>query len=323
MLCTGGVGMIGSALVNRLCEQGKKVLVIDDLSRGKQEFLHPQAELLIRDLQENTWQDFTDNFQLHYGRFSACLHLACKIGGVNYMLSNELASHKNAAIDWNVLSYCAERKIPLLYCSTACTYSVHVQTAEADHPPLKENEALQNTAPESIYGYCKLVGELTVARHAKESGLSWKVVRMFNVFGPREVPNPQTGHVIPALIYKCLKEPGDLEVWGTGQQFRSFLYVDDAADGILAVMDKGLPGRPYNLGWPERVTIKELAEMVVKATETNKKLWYNLDRPMGVFGRTADISRVKAEVGWEPKTDLYSGIVKTVEWCKEWMQQNI
>lgn len=318
-LITGGAGLAGSAMAHRLIAEGEKVVIIDDLSRGKIDFVHPSAGFIQADLQGIDWPEKLKV----YPKIDLIFHFAARVGGVNYMLSNELASLKNAAVDWQVLQYAAQNKIPLLYVSTACVYPVSYQTEQAKHPPLQEQEAMENTQPESIYGWCKLTGELAVARHVQESKLPWYIVRMFNLYGPREVPDEETGHVIPSLISKCLNSKFPLNVWGSGKQFRSFLYVDDAIDGILSVVRKGKPGMPYNISTMEQYTIKQLAEVILNQhfnghVEPNM-MQFDTTKPEGVFGRSGNTSLIEASTGWTQKTSLEEGIKKTYEWCVNYL----
>jgi GDP-D-mannose 3', 5'-epimerase len=326
VLVSGGAGMLGSALVDRLIERGDKVFVVDDLSRGRKEFVNPKAKLIIQDLENPIWEKYLKDY-VEPESLDEVFHIAALVGGVNYMLTNQIASLKNAAVDWRVLSFTNRYRLPLLYCSTACTYPIRKQTEAANHGPMQEDEALKDGAePESIYGWCKLTGELTVAINARENDLSWKIIRMFNLYGTHEVPDEKTGHVIPALIRKAITNKPPLSVWGSGEQYRSFLFVDDAIDAIFKVMENGRPGVPYNIGSPERVKIRDLALTVLRAHKSNASyndLQFDLTKPEGVFGRTADTTRIQSELGWTPKTSLEEGVRQTYEWCAKWIESEV
>ena len=145
---------------------------------------------------------------------------------------------------------------------------------------------------------------------------------MFNNYGPGEVPDEVTGHVIPALIAKALAGKFPLEVWGSGNQRRSFLYVGDAAEGVIKVMDRGLGGVPYNLGSSETVTIRELALAVLKVVSPKQvELRFDLSKPEGVFGRAPNTYRAQNELSWTPRVSLEEGICRTVRWCKDWIHR--
>lgn len=320
---TGGAGMIGSALVGKLIERGERVIVMDNFSRGNPAFVHPQAELVGLDLSSPIPTELMDA----YDSPKAIYHLACRVGGVNYMLTDQILSHRNAAVDWNVFDAALRCRIPLLYCSTACVYPVSLQTEEKNGVKgswLSEEMATENgSEPESIYGWAKLLGELTVAAYAKENpGCGWKIVRMFNAYGPREIPSQKTGHVIPALIHKILCGQPPLEVWGRGTALRAFTYVDDCADGIISTMEGGTEGVPYNIGTSELIEIGDLAQMILHSvgiTSPLSRIRFDPSMPEGVFGRGAICRRAKIDLGWKPKISLKEGIALTLAWCKKWL----
>lgn len=325
---TGGAGMIGSALVARLVSQGHDVLVLDNFSRGRAEFVNPHAKVVGCDLAYGIPQEVLDAYPP-----GAIYHLACRIGGVNYMLSHQLVSHRNACIDWNVFEVALQYNIPLLYCSTACIYPTTIQTRERYQAEgslsLAEDDATSNGArPESVYGWAKLIGELALTAHVEQfPEAPFKIVRMFNVYGPREVPSQATGHVIPALIHKVLTGAPPIEVWGDGSAMRSFLYCDDAADGMITVMEKGRNGVPYNLGAPEVVSVRDLALMIVDAITNGSisvkdAVRFDTSKPTGVFGRAPVTDRVEQELGWSPRWALEQGIKETVRWSKDWLMRH-
>jgi nucleoside-diphosphate-sugar epimerase len=322
---TGGAGMIGSALVRHLIEDhGEQVVVLDDFSRGNAEFVHPKAILKGCDLAHGVPRETLDAYPP-----SSIYHLSCRIGGVNYMLSHQLISHRNAAIDWNVFEAALATGASLLYCSTACIYPTTMQTegrlARDGVLTLAEDDATRDGAqPESIYGWAKLIGELALAEHVKQfPGADFHIVRMFNAYGPHEIPSQSTGHVIPALIHKVLTGEPPIEVWGTGRALRSFLHVDDAANGIVTVMRRGRRGIPYNLGTPEVIAIGDLAKLIIEActgdTAKDHHVRYDPSKPQGVFGRAPVTDRAKSELGWEPRVNLFDGVRETVDWCRRWL----
>ena len=322
-IVTGGAGMLGMALVAKLIGRGDRVIIVDNFSRGRSEFVHPKAELVGHDLA------YPLPYDLARERPKQIYHLAARVGGVNYMLRNQLLSHRNAAVDWNVIDFALFTEAPMLYCSTACVYPVERQTQEAlaeqGHLSLSEPDVLDRGAhPESVYGWAKLLGELALAEQEQEEGAGqFKIVRMFNNYGPGEVPSEETGHVIPALIARALAGKSPLEVWGSGDQRRSFLYVDDAAQGVIEVMENGRAGVPYNLGSSETVTIRELALAVLRVVSLERgELRFDLSKPEGVFGRTPDTRRARQELGWAPRVSLEEGIRLTVEWCKDWIHKH-
>lgn len=313
VMVTGGAGMVGGALVDHLVvNSGRDVIVIDDLSRGKRQFVNPRARFLMEDV----------SLGIPYtpGTVELVFHCAARVGGVQFTQRDQWQNFANAAFDWKVLDYCVDRRIPLLYVSSACVYPTSLQENIIEPIPMRETDAYNNVGPDSIYGWTKLLGELAVESAVRERGLDAKIVRLFNVYGPRGLPEPTTGHVIPALIYKCLRTQGDLVVWGSGKQRRSFVHVFDVVDGIMQVVNHGKPGEVYNIGTPETVTIGELAVSIMNAVGPDgRQIQFDTLQPEGVFGRCANIDKIK-ELGWSPRISLQSGLWNTVEWCRSYLE---
>jgi len=315
VMVTGGAGMTGSALVDRLIEQGDRVTVVDDLSRGSHKYLNPKAKFIHHDVTNG----------VPYGiSVDAVYHLAARVGGVKYTQVNQWENAVNAAIDWKVIEFCTNNRLPLLYVSSACVYSENLQyptimdASDALPVPIREADINSEYQPDSLYGWAKLFGEFTLQSAIDERALPAKVVRLFNVYGPRVSPDA-SAHVIPALIYRSLTMNGSgLTVWGTGQQRRSFVHVNDVVDGILLVMEKGKVGEAYNIGTPETVTILELATTILSAVRSEgAEITVDPTQPQGVFGRCANIDKIQT-LGWSPTVGLKSGIFDTVAWCRRW-----
>lgn len=314
VLVTGGAGMIGSNLVWELMKRGYDVDVIDNLSRGRRENV-PSDRLYVHDLSSGTMPR-----ALRQVSYDQVYHLAAVIGGVGKMLNSQVDSLINAAIDRTVLEFCVETNSPLLYCSTACVYRTDRQQEGMSDIWLDEDSALKDGAmPESVYGWCKLIGEISARRAHLEYNLKVSVVRMFNVYGRREFPELAECHVIPALIRKCLLGMSPLPVWGTGRAERSFLHAEDAARGIMLVAEKTVNGDPVNLGQPSRIKILDLAKLII-AHCGNPSLEVELEpeKPEGCFTRGPKIDRALA-LGWSPQVSLEAGIKDTVDWNRKIM----
>lgn len=308
VIVTGGAGMVGSALVDRLVAMGERVIVIDDLSRGRREFVHPGAELIVADLASG----FPANALAHPAK--AIYHMAARATNVADMESSHVSYLINGAIDYHVISTAARFNLPLLYCSTSCIYPIDPNTFESSMVYLSEEDSAGESR-DSLYGWLKLAGEVSLINGYRNRA---KIIRLFNVYGPREVPSG-TARVIPMLIYKCLTGQNPLEVWGNGKQFRSFVFVDDVVEAILAVMERGEFGTPYNVGAPIPTTIEEISGLVVELCGADCAIAFDPTKPQGVFGRAPKIEKIERATGWYPKTSLQEGIGSTVRWCKEWL----
>jgi len=259
---------------------------------------------------------------------SAVFHCAARVGGIGHIEVDHWRNLKNAAIDWAVLDYCMATKTPLVYLSTCCVYPPWAN----QHALMEEDSMIEpDYAPqlgsfrpdEGVYGMAKLLGEQAVQAAVREHGLNAKIVRMFNVYGPHEIPD-STGHVIPALIGKVLRKELPLEVWGDGTQKRSYLYVDDACRGIIAALEKGKPGEVYNLGTENSDTVATLAETILAMCDQDAtNIRFDTTKPSGVPARYADCSKAHRELDWNPEVSLREGLDRTIAWCKEWMAKNV
>jgi nucleoside-diphosphate-sugar epimerase len=320
-LVTGGAGMIGSSIVQNLVHKGDEVRVVDDLSRGKKEnlrdvwgkitFVEFDLTKPIQDSQKSVWA------------VDRVLHLASFVGGVKVGTREATRATVIPTIDRNVVTACVKAGVPrILYTSTACCYPVGLQTENYVNYLLKEEDIMEPGAkPENVYGWCKLLGEIMMQQYAKEYGFNLSIVRDFNVYGPREDANPYTSHVIPSLIKKALEGKSELKVWGTGQQSRSFVYADDAAEGMILAAEKIEDGSAVNLGTGARVTISDLATRIAKLSNFKGKITFDPTEPQGVFTRCPDTGRASKVLGWKPKVSLDEGLAKTVDWYKSQMVQ--
>ena len=317
VLCTGVAGMFASNLARLLADQGHDVYGVDDLSRGRRELVDPRITFYE--------QDLTIKTTVHIPRsYDAVYHCAALVGGVEHVRTNGWRNIKNSAIDYSVIEFCVRTGTPLVYSSSCTVYPPWI-----NFRPLKEEDCASCGGPnergykpdEGCYGMAKLLGEMAIQEAVREHGLRAVITRCFNIYGPNEIPSG-TAHVIPALIGKVLRKELPLEVWGDGSQQRSYLYVDDAARGIIAAMENGKPGEVYNLGTEQSHTVNELAGMILERCGYDKSALRNdPSKPSGVSARYADISKAKRELGWEPTTSIATGLDKTVQWCREWMER--
>ncbi len=312
VLVTGGAGFIGSHLVDELLRRNADVRVADDLSRGnisnithckdKIEFI--KGDLADAKIVEAAARDV-----------EICFHLAAVVGSVEFMTTHPSEIFKNVNINYNVIDACRKMNIDrLLYTSSACAYPIDLQTAE-DQPPLKENDALAYGAkPDSDYGWTKLLGEIQCQAYNRSYGMKIAIVRPFNPYGPRESFDPKDSHVIPSLIRKAVRRENPFVVWGDGRQARAFEYVEDVVEGMILAIEKKIDADPVNLGSPNPVTIRELAEFILKVTSYNTSITWDTSRPQGVRSRKADMTKAWNVLGWKPRTLLEEGLTRTLNW---------
>ena len=297
---TGGLGMIGSALVRLLLARGHEVFVIDDLSRGRLANLggagdHGSLRVAYGDAASGVVWDWNVPVDPIDGIF----HLAAIIGGVGKMYAEPYGQARNCLVDFAVAEQARRREVGrVVYASTACVYPTFLQTEEQAGLLLKE-EQVWPARPESLYGLLKLAGEEMFRALSRQHGCDVVSVRMFNAVGPEHCPIPDR-HVVPALLGKLARGDDRLDVWGDGRAERSFLDARDAATALLLVMESGEAGTAYNVGAETRYSVAEIARHCVAASGRDVEIVFDPSRPAGVHTRASDLTRIR-RLGWEPE----------------------
>ena len=321
ILVTGGAGMIGSQLVKRLVAQGKEVLVVDNLWRGKLAYLNDDTgqpvipldtHFFNRDLSE---RDTCDDLAC---MVDGIVHLADIVAGIDYVFSNQGSLFRqNLLINSNVISSARKAKANLkgfLYVGTACSFPLTRQNS-LDVIPLKEEE-LYPAMPESAYGWSKLMGQYETELLEKEAGIPTCILMFHNVYGA-PCDFGERSQVMPALIRKAIRYPDEpYIVWGSGEQGRAFIHVNDVVEALWLGLNKGLGKGTIQIGPSECTSIREVAEMIVKISNKPIDIVYDLSRPEGDKARSADYSKAKQILGWEPKISLREGLQMQYEWIK-------
>ena len=308
-LVTGAGGFIGDHLVTYLRDRGYRVRGVD---MKYPEFSDTQAhEFEILDLRR-----MDDSLRATRG-VDHVYALAADMGGMGFISANHATILRNNALI-NLQTLEAARingASRLLYSSSACVYPEYRQL-ETDAPPLKETDAYP-AAPQDAYGWEKLFTELACRYYTEEFGLITRVVRFHNVYGPCGTYDGGREKAPAALCRKVAmaEDRGSIEVWGDGQQTRSFCYVDDCVQGIYEIMHSE-HADPINLGSDRMISIDELAQLVIDIS--GKALGIvHVDGPQGVRGRNSDNTTLRAVLGWEPSVFLEDGIAETYRWIEK------
>lgn len=310
---TGGAGFIGSHLVKRLMDEGREVAVADDCSRGRLENL---ADVGVRLPGKPPRVDLTDYAQTLEALKGAdvVFHMAARVGSLEYLHGsdwNELtALQVNLAIDTNVFRACMEHSIKrIVYASSVSVYPIDTQQG---YGQVLSEDDLSRVNPEGGYGWAKLLGEVQL-KWMRDVNIG--IARIFNVYGEGEPPD-KNAHVVPALARKAIRYPDEeFRVFGDGRQTRDFLYVSDAVDALLRLEEKATwPPVIVNIGSGEVVTIRQLVDTVVKVSGKKIAPVYDPTRPVGPLSRTADITRTRSALGWQPKVSLEEGLTRTMRW---------
>jgi len=319
ILVTGGAGMIGSNLVHRLRQHGHRVIVVDNLWRGRRENLLDANDHHVIDMEHDFYDRdlaLPDQLDDLLTNVDYLFHLADIVAGIGYVFCNQGSIFRqNLLINSNVVT--SARRFPdikgLIYVGTACSFPADKQTG-VDAPPLREEDQYP-AAPESAYGWSKLMGEYEMQLAEKEVGIPVSIPVLHNVYGAPCDFDSGRSQVIPALIQKALRAPDQpFIVWGSGEQGRAFVHVRDVIDGLIAAMERGLGKGIIQIGPDSCTRIKDIAETVADISGKNFDITYDTTRPEGDRGRCADFSKARKELGWTPRIDLREGLEELYEW---------
>jgi GDP-D-mannose 3',5'-epimerase len=317
VLVTGAGGFIGHHLIDRLKSQGHWVRGVD---LKAPEYAPTKA----------------DDFRLlDLRRWDACLEatadveevyaLAADMGGMGFISGNHAQIlHNNLLINIHTLDAARQNGIGrYFYTSSACVYPEYRQES-ADVTPLKEDDAYP-AQPQDAYGWEKLVTERLCMHYREDTGVETRIVRFHNIFGPLGTWTGGREKAPAAMCRKVAvaKLTGDphVEIWGDGEQTRSFCYIDDCVEGIDRLMQSDWR-EPLNLGQDRLVTINELADLVADAAGIKVEKMH-VPGPQGVRGRNSDNSRLRQVLGWEPRISLEEGLARTYAWIEDQVRADL
>ncbi len=311
VLVTGAGGFIGHYLVTRLKREGAWVRGVD---LKYPEFTRTDAdEFEIRDLRR--WPEC---LQATRG-VDEVYALAADMGGMGFISSHHAEIlHNNVLINVHTLDAARANGVRrYLYTSSACVYPEYRQT-ETEVVPLREEDAYP-ALPQDAYGWEKLITERLCLHYGDEYGIATRIVRFHNIFGPYGTWEGGREKAPAALCRKVatakLTGAREIEIWGDGEQTRSFCYIDDCVEGIRRLMDSDCR-EPLNLGQDRLISINELADLVCDAAgiALGKR---HVPGPQGVRGRNSDNTKLKAVLGWEPQVSLEEGMARTYAWIED------
>ena len=242
--------------------------------------------------------------------------LAADMGGAEFVFSGENDSdimHNSALINLHVCDLCVKNNIKkVFYSSSACMYPEHNQL-DPNNPNCEESSAYPAN-PDSEYGWEKLFSERLYLAYNRNKGLDIRIGRFHNIFGPYGTWNGGREKAPAAICRKVLMANDNIEIFGSGNQTRSFLYIDECIEGVIRLMNSDFIC-PVNIGSDEMVTINQLVDLVssIENKELKKK---HIDGPLGVAGRNSDNNLIYEKLGWKPTMKLIDGLKKTYEWIK-------
>jgi nucleoside-diphosphate-sugar epimerase len=309
ILVTGAGGFIGHHLTNFLKAKGCWVRGVDV---KEPEFEATQAdEFLLLDLRR--WEQALEATQ----GMTEVYNLAANMGGIGFIEHNKaVIMHDNVLINIHMLEAARQHRIRrYLYTSSACVYPGYRQNS-ADVTPLKEEDAYP-ADPEDGYGWEKLFSERQCRHYTEDHGLDTRVVRFHNIFGPLGTYEGGREKSPAAICRKvALASDGDeIEVWGDGEQTRSYCYIDDCIEGIWRLM-RSDHRDPLNLGQDRLISINQLVDMIAAGAGKRIRKRYNLSAPQGVRGRNSDNTRLREVLHWQPEISLEEGLRRTYVWIE-------
>jgi nucleoside-diphosphate-sugar epimerase len=322
VLVTGGAGMIGSNLVKQLLGEGYEVKVVDNLWRGKLEYLNDESGTPVIDIEKDFYNidlSVPNSCDALASEVDYIIHLADIVAGINYVFNNQSSLFRqNLLINSNVITSARKAKATLkglVYIGTACSFPLTLQNS-LDVIPLKE-EDLYPALPESAYGWSKLMGQYETELLEKETGIPTCTLMLHNVYGSPADFTPERSQVIPSLIRKALSYPNEkFEVWGSGEQGRAFIHVNDVVNAISLALRKGLGEGTIQIGPPVCTSIKDIAYEIIKISKKDINPYFDLSKPEGDKARSADHSKASKVLGWQPQMSLSTGLEELYTWIE-------
>lgn len=311
-LVCGGGGFIGAHLVKRLKREGFWVRAVD---LKFPQFSETEADdFIVADLRDPVnCRNIVDR------RFDEIYQLAADMGGAGYIFTGEHDAdiiHNSAMINLNMLEACKNRNNRrIFYSSSACMYPEFNQE-DPDDPVTREDSAYP-AAPDSEYGWEKLFSERLYLSFQRNYGIESRVARYHNIFGPEGAWNDGKEKAPAALCRKVAEAQsgGSIEIWGDGEQTRSFLYIDECLEATIRLTRSDFTG-PVNIGSEEMVTINKLATII--AGIAGKEIGLDhIPGPLGVRGRNSDNNLIEEKLGWRPNEMLEAGLQKTYPWIEQ------
>jgi nucleoside-diphosphate-sugar epimerase len=310
VLVTGGTSFIGSSLVDALVAREARVRVVDNLSSGRVESIAEHVSSRVVEFMKGDLLDPTAAARAVAG-MSVVFHLAADHGGRGYVDLRNVECSANLILDGHLFREAARARVEkVVYASSASVYPTYRQTDPHDVLYLTEDLVGPPYDADNMYGWAKLMGELTLAHYAAKGLLRGASCRYFTVYGPRG----KEDHAVIAMIARAFTRQTPFDVWGTGEQIRNWTYIDDIVEGTIRAAERIEDGTAVNLGTMERIRVADAARMILERMGVDAPLRFRPEMPTGPYNRVASNRLAKTLLDWEPQIPFREGVARTIEW---------
>jgi nucleoside-diphosphate-sugar epimerase len=310
VLVTGGASFIGSHLVEALVTRGARVRVVDNLSSGVFENIRAQIESGQVEFRHEDLLDPEVALAAAEG-MEVVFHLAADHGGRGYIDTHPVECSTNMILDGQVFKAAHRAGVEkIVFASSCCVYPTSRQMDTSAEVFLSEDLVRPPYEADDLYGWAKLMAELTLRAYHEQYGMKVVSCRYFTAYGPRCPEN----HAVMAMIARAFLGQDPFEVWGTGEQIRNWTYIDDIVDGTILAAEKIDDGTGVNIGTTERIRVVDCARQVIQLAGYEAEVKTLPDKPTGPLNRVADDSLSRQLLGWQPRVRFDEGLRRTFEW---------
>ena len=310
VLVTGGASFIGSHLVDVLVAQGARVRVADDLSSGRLDNIKPHLDARrIQFIDANL--SAPGAAEKVVDGMSVVFHLAADHGGRGYVDLHQAACATNLVLDGMLFRACHKAGVEkVVYASSGCVYPNHLQGDPNEILYLTEDMVGPPYDADNMYGWTKLMGEMSLRAYYKDWGMKSASCRYFTVYGERGHEN----HAVIAMIARSFVRQDPFVVWGTGEQIRNWTHVSDIVNGAILAAENIDDGTAINLGTMERTRVIDAVQEVLRYTGHTARIELRPEAPTGPLNRVADNALARKLLGWDPEVKFIGGLHKTIDW---------
>jgi UDP-glucose 4-epimerase len=313
VLVTGGASFIGSHLVDALVGRGARVRVVDNLSSGLLANIASHVEDGAIEFRQEDLLD-SEVAQRAAGGVEVVFHLAADHGGRGYIDSHPVECSTNLILDGLVFRACRQARVAkIVFASSGCVYPTSLQMDPGEEVYLREEMVAAPYEADDLYGWAKLMAELSLKAYYDQYGVRSAACRYFTAYGPRCGEN----HAVMAMIARAFVRRDPFEVWGTGEQIRNWTYIDDIVDGTIRAAEAIDDATAVNLGTTERIRVIDCARQVVELAGYTAEFAPRADKPTGPLNRAADTALARQLLGWEAQVPFSVGLRKTFDWYCE------